>query len=104
VFSVLDGSLEFLVFASTLTQIASEYGLAPIIDYGLFPIAGRQGEGGVSCWNDLFEPRDEALVFKHFRPCFPPGTDPSLTLASSLFCAFAFQKQGDIMAKHGTQL
>ena len=29
---------------------------------------------------------------KHFRPRFPPESDPSLAKASALFAAFAFQK------------
>jgi hypothetical protein len=29
---------------------------------------------------------------KHFRPRFPPASDPSLSKASELFAAFAFRK------------
>ncbi len=38
---------------------------------------------------------DANKPIKHFHPRFPSESDPSLTLASALFAAFAFQKTPD---------
>ena len=44
---------------------------------------------------------DAAKPIKHFHPRFPPDSDPSLSKASALFAAFAFQK---VAARGGAPL
>jgi hypothetical protein len=39
-----------------------------------------------------FVQADVDKPIKHFHPRFPPEADPSLSLASAIFAAFAFQK------------
>lgn len=71
-----DGSLEYLVYSSVLTKLARSHGLEPL-------------ELDIDMPGAFEEPRGH---FRHFKPEFPTGTDPSLSVASSLFAAFAFRK------------
>jgi mRNA (guanine-N7-)-methyltransferase len=85
---VEDGSHEFLVFESALTRAAIKCGFQPVTAYQ-FP--------------SLIETNNE--VFKCFTPHFVPDTDPNLTLASGLFCTFAFSKPNLKKRKqHATQV
>ena len=74
-----EGSLEYLVYQNVLVAVAKEFGLEPVIDY--------QDVDLESC----LRPDDSGRVLKHFAPSFP-GSDPSLEIASSLFCTFVFRK------------
>lgn len=77
-----EGSLEYLVYQSTLCAVAREFGLEPVTEYD-DPELERH-----------LQKRDVTRVLKHFAPSFP-GSDPSLTIASSLFCTFVFRKRAD---------
>jgi hypothetical protein len=72
---VEQGSMEFLVFQSVLSRAAARCGFVPIVDY---------------TFANQIETNEE--LFKHFTPHFSADSDPNLTLASSLFCTFAFTK------------
>jgi len=90
-----EGSLEFLVFGSVLTQLAAKYGLEPILDYGTLVIPSRSRDLEGKTWAHLLDlEKDRDSVFKHFNPRFP-GSDPSLETCSRMFCAFAFRKVWD---------
>jgi mRNA (guanine-N7-)-methyltransferase len=82
-----DGSLEYLVYTSTLVAVAGKYGLKPVLDYDDEALAAA------------FDPRDAVKPLKHFTPRFPRNSHPSLEWASELFGAFVFQKtRGEAVA------
>ncbi|MEW5310554.1 MAG: hypothetical protein WDW38_002342 [Sanguina aurantia] len=74
-----DGSLEYLVFTSALTAVAARHGLYPVAEYN------------DPHFEDLFEPGDCDVPFKHFKPDFP-NSHFSLAQASGIFMAVVFQK------------
>ena len=76
-----EGSLEYLVYQNVLVGCAKEVGLEAVVEYG------------DSSLEQQLQKRDAGRVLKHFAPNFP-GSDPSLTIASSLFCTFVFRKRG----------
>lgn len=73
---------EYLVFFTAFKTIAARHHLHPITDYGVtFPSA-------------MFESRDTEAAFKHFNPGFvEQSLKPPMSLVSSMFAAFAFQKK-----------
>ncbi|BDA44333.1 mRNA cap guanine-N7 methyltransferase [Coccomyxa sp. Obi] len=77
-----EGSYEYLVFNSTLIGVAAKHGLKPVCDWGDPEL------------DDCFDEADAQKPIKHFHPRFPSHSDRSLTYASALFAAFAFQKSG----------
>ena len=77
-----EGSLEYLVYQSVLVGVAKEVGLEPVLDY--------QDPELEQC----LQPADAGRVLKHFAPRFP-SSDPSLEVASALFCTFVFKKTDD---------
>lgn len=80
-----EGSLEYLVYQNVLVGVAKEYGLEPVIQYD---------DHGLE---DCLRPEDAGRVLKHFAPRFR-SSDPSLSVASSLFCTFVFKKVADAPA------
>ncbi|KAK9813088.1 hypothetical protein WJX72_008788 [[Myrmecia] bisecta] len=78
------GSVEFLVFKSTLIGVAAQHGLKPVMHYH-YPELER-----------LLSPadcrEDQPGFLKHFNPKFPPESDASLAVASALNATFVFQK------------
>ena len=78
-----EGSLEYLVYNSVLMGVAKEVGLEPVLDYN-----------DPELEKHLQVKRDAGRLLKHFAPNFP-GSDPSLTIASALFCTFVFRKPSD---------
>ena len=78
-----EGSLEYLTYNSVLEGVAKEVGLEPVLDY-------EDGE-----LDKYLQKKDAGRLMKHFAPKFPPESDPSLTVASALFCTFVFRKRAD---------
>ena len=66
-----------------LEGVAKEVGLEPVLDY-------EDGE-----LENYLQKKDAGRLMKHFAPKFPPESDPSLTVASALFCTFVFRKRAD---------
>jgi len=89
------GSMEYLVFSNVLVQVAAEYGLEPILDYGPFLAKSSKPHlAKYQTWSDLFEASEcTTAVWKHFSPQFSEDMGGDLELVSRLFCAFAFCKQ-----------
>lgn len=77
-----EGSLEYLVYQNVLVGVAKEYGLEPVTQYD------------DPALEDCLKPEDATRVLKHFFPSFR-SSDPSLSIASSLFCTFVFKKVGE---------
>lgn len=75
-------SLEYLVFFNAFEQLAKKFNLFPIHEYHSKEL------------NQMFDPKDQKQVFKHFHPNFP-ASDRSLEQASSLNVAFVFQKRSE---------
>jgi mRNA (guanine-N7-)-methyltransferase len=75
-----EGSLEYLVYTSTLVAVAGMYGLKPVLEYDDDTLAVA------------LDPLDADKPLKHFKPAFPKDSPESLAWASGLFGAFVFQK------------
>ena len=63
--------------------LAKEVGLEPVLDYEDDELEKH------------LQKKDAGRLMKHFAPRFPPESDPSLTVASALFCTFVFRKRSD---------
>ena len=117
-----EGSYEYLVFNSTFLGVAKKHGLTPLVDWGDPDLDACFDEARalVMVQSCLYGAKVQARIWhleshahrgvpypvnvpldmqadlhkpiKHFRPKFPPESDPSLAKASALFAAFAFQK------------
>jgi mRNA (guanine-N7-)-methyltransferase len=72
---------EFLVFNNVILGLAQQYGLRPVVDYP-------------RNLTHLFEEADRDKPFKHFRPQFPPESDPSLATASAINVCLVMEFQG----------
>ena len=87
-------SREYLVFFNVVLSLADQVGLEPITDYGEFRATSNKPHlAPFQSWDALFEKNDRNAVFKHFSPNHFVHVDPSLDMASRLFCAFAFRKK-----------
>jgi hypothetical protein len=89
-----EGSYEYLVYQSVLVDIAKQFDLHPVLDYG---------EELDEILKSSEARSDGRSLFRQFDPKIP-GLHPSLQLASKMNCAFVFRKGAPMEALRAAAL